>query len=67
MEFIVGDILLQFVPIQLHPNEYKMTDAFADKNNKNLAQTLQHQKYSFLKDDVQSNYSSSLNQPLGTF
>lgn len=40
---------------------------FSQKNNKTVAETLEHRRYEKLKDKVKRNYLNSLNKPLGDF
>jgi len=53
------------VPLKFEPQKY--VNVFADKNNKSLAETLEHRRYVKLKPIVLEKYSSFLDQPLGKF
>ena len=57
-EFIKTDLVF-------HGEVYQ--DVFAHKNNKNVAETLQHRRYAKFADAVKRNYSASLHKPLGEF
>jgi len=52
-------------PIEMH--KLGITDLFAKKNNKTLAETLLGKRYSNLSKEVHSRYPDSLNKKLGEF
>jgi hypothetical protein len=60
-----SDIL--FEPVALKFKGNKGRDLFQSKNNKTLAQTLEHKRYAKLKEEIQNNYSKDIDRSLGTF
>lgn len=55
------DFLL--VPIRFEPRRY--INVFAEKNNKTLAQTLEHRRYANLRTAALEKYSEYMDKPLG--
>jgi hypothetical protein len=53
------------VPLRFEGGTY--SDVFAQKNNKTLGETLQHQRYAGLTKRILPKYASSLARPLGIF
>lgn len=45
----------------------RYTNIFAQKNNKTVAQTLAHPRYSKFQPEIMDRYAASLDTPLGTF
>ncbi len=58
---------LAFVPVKLVLHSTGITNLFACKNNKTLAETLASKKYSQLAPEVHQRYSHSLDDKLGEF
>jgi hypothetical protein len=58
---------IEFIQIHLILNKHNITNLFAEKNNKTLAETLLSRRYSSLYDEVTKQYSDSLDEPLGKF
>lgn len=56
-----------FTPVELAFEGKPYWDIFGQKNNKTVAETLEHPKYAKLKGEVVQRYSKSLSRPLGTF
>jgi hypothetical protein len=67
MELQASDTILQFVPVKLHFSQNIASDLFATKNNKTLAETLQHHRYASLLPTIQKQYPAALTQNLGDF
>lgn len=57
----------EFVRVPLVFEQGRYVNVFADKNNKTLAETLEHSRYAKLKPAVLEGYAGSLDQPLGKF
>lgn len=57
----------EFESVPLHSDGDRYTDVFAQKNNKTLGQTLEHQRYAKFKTEVMSQYRDFLDVPLGEF
>jgi len=60
-------ICLSFESVCIQYEEGIENNIFAKKNNKSLADTLNHRRYSKLKVDILSSYPMYLNMPLGQF
>ncbi len=58
---------IEFVHVPLVFEQERYVNVFADKNNKTLAETLEHNRYAKLKSAVLRDYSDFLDQPLGQF
>lgn len=58
---------LEFGRLSLRFEGSTYSDAFAQKNNKTLEQTLAHRRYAHLADDFRPHYPSSLAMRLGAF
>lgn len=56
-----------FVRVPLVFEQGRYINVFADKNNKTLAETLEHSRYAKLKPVVSEKYADNLDQPLGRF
>ena len=67
MQLRMGDRFLEFNPVSLTFDESVMTDLFARKNNKTVAETLVHPKYSQLMDAVIASHPESLQRKLDDF
>ncbi len=57
----------KFTPVALEFTGGPCGDVFAQKNNKTVAQTLDHYRYSGLRSETTRRYSKYLKTPLGTF
>ena len=53
--------------IELSFLEFNLTNIFKEKSNKTLQETILTEKYKHLKQQVDSNYKSSLDIPIGQF
>lgn len=53
------------VPLTFNGKSYR--DIFGEKNNKTVAETLEHRRYAKLKNEVTEKYHKSLDKPLGIF
>jgi hypothetical protein len=53
--------------IKLSFLEFNLTNIFKEKSNKTLQETILTEKYKHLKQQVDSNYKSSLDIPIGQF
>lgn len=62
-----GYTSLTFEPVKLYFREHIVTNVFAGKNNKTLAETLAHPRYASLSYTVQEKYSAWLQHKLGDF
>jgi hypothetical protein len=58
---------LNFTPVTLNFDVTAVTNVFAQKNNKTLAETINHQRYAHLAEEVRAKYRHGLSEPLGTF
>jgi len=58
---------LDFVPVKLVLKKNHLTNLFAQKNNKTVAETLASKNYSRLSSEVRKRYPLALNQKLGEF
>lgn len=67
VELVVDGRQLVFFRVELIFTLRGLTDVFAAKNNKTLAETLAHRRYASLKDAVLQQYPNSLSAPLGRF
>ena len=56
-----------FVTVPLTFDEARQSNVFARKNNKTVAETLNHRRYSKLADVITKRYPGDLDQPLGEF
>jgi len=57
----------EFLQVALAFEGLPYQDVFVHKNNKTVAQTLEHKRYSKLKDEVVERYQDYLEKPLGEF
>ena len=57
----------EFIPVPLVFSTERYQDAFAEKNNKTLAQTLEHHRYGKFRPAVMERYPEALDEPLGRF
>jgi len=55
------------VKVPINFTGYDITNIFSRKNNKTLAQTLEHRRYAGLRDTINSAYSDFLQWQLGEF
>lgn len=67
MKVKCNDRLLTFELVTLHFSGEKYEDIFSKKNNKTVGETLKHDKYRHLYEQVKSEYSSYLDWNLGLF
>lgn len=67
MELAALNRQLEFVPIKLVLHKSGLTNLFAAKNNKTVAETLASRNYSRLSSEVCRQYPSALNEKLGKF
>jgi hypothetical protein len=67
MRLVVLGRELEFVPVKLVLHSTGITNLFAGKNNKTLAETLASKKYSQLAPEVHQRYPHSLHDKLGEF
>lgn len=67
MTFTLGDRVLDFLPVTVELSQSRSTDLFGKKNNKTVAQTLLHPKYSALAPRVLESYSDFLGRNIGDF
>ena len=58
---------LEFFPVDLDFTTRAEVDAFARKNNKTVAGTLAHERYSQLQPIILERYSEALTDPPGSF
>lgn len=58
---------LDFVPVKLVLKKNHLTNLFAQKNNKTVAETLASKKYSRLSPEVRKRFPHALNEKLGEF
>ena len=61
------DVNYEFRNVALDFEGKSYADAFAQKNNKTVAETLNHKRYAKLKDETLAKYPLSTDMPLGTF
>ena len=66
MVFNLPDLKLDFSIAELKFTGELYKDVFGLKNNKTVAETLQHHRYRRLSAEVKERYPSILNMPLGT-
>ena len=64
---VTGPHTLGFFPVDLDFITRAEVDAFARKNNKTVAETLAHERYSQLKPIILERYSEALTDPPGSF
>jgi len=57
----------EFERVQLRFEQGTFESVFADKNNKTVAETLEHKRYRSLSEDAVNNYPNSLDWRLGKF
>ena len=66
MVFNLPDLKYDFSIIELKFTGKLYEDVFGLKNNKTVAETLQHRRYRRLSEEVKGRYPNILNEPLGT-
>ena len=66
MVFNLPDLKYDFSIIELKFTGKRYKDVFALKNNKTVAETLQHHRYRRLSAEMKEHYPNILNEPLGT-
>lgn len=67
MKLIGNNKELMFQKVQLTFKNDTYFDVFANKNNKNLLETINHKRYLKHKDNIMNSYSNYLKLGLGTF
>lgn len=67
MQLSVGDYKLKFANIEIFYDDINLTDVFSFKNNKTLRETLNHHRYSNLKQLFYQDYHNNLDDSLGEF
>ncbi len=67
MQLQLNNGTLQFLRVPLTRHDGLVTNLFADKNNKTVAETLTHRRYEHLAAPTADKYGQHLHQPLGTF
>ena len=67
MRLVAESHVLGFFPLRLVFDRVVVTDVFAGKNNKTVAETLAHRRYRHLWRIVRDRYPESLNHKLGEF
>ena len=67
MDLLAGKVVLSFIPVRLEFREQTLTNVFAKKNNRTVAETLRHQRYTALATQIEQNYPQVLNEKLGDF
>jgi hypothetical protein len=67
MRLVAESRVLEFFPLRLMFGGAVVTDVFARKNNKTVAETLAHRRYKHLWPIVRDRYPESLNRKLGEF
>lgn len=67
IELPADNSLLVFEPVDLYFREHIVTNVFARKNNKTLAETLAHRRYAQLAQHVYEKYPEWLEYKLGEF
>ena len=67
MDLWAGNVVLTFTPVRLEFREQTLTNIFAKKNNRTVAETLGHKRYTLLAAQVEQNYPQALSEKLGDF
>lgn len=57
----------EFIQVSLVFEGNSYQEAFSQKNNKSVAETLEHKRYAKLKEEVIGKYPDALDKPLGIF
>lgn len=57
----------EFLPLELCFEDGEFTNVFCEKNNKSVAETLEHRRYVSMRAEVEAAYPEHLGQPLGDF
>jgi hypothetical protein len=55
------------VELSFNDSSYLDVSVFGQKNNKTVADTINHKRYEKFKEHIQTNYPESLEEPLGLF
>lgn len=67
IELEIGNSTLPIEPVKLYFRDHLVTNIFANKNNKTVAETLAHHRYKQFSPVILKSYSDSLGNKLGDF